>query len=178
MLASIGVYGVLSYSVSQRVQEIGVRLALGAERSDVLQLIVGQGLRLAAVGVVGGLVGAAAVTPVIRTLLYNVTPTDPLSFARRRGLPDAGRDARELHPGPPRDGGRSDRRAAQRLRSTRAQTSRCYHFGRVQLDLPFLRSTRITAADQSARRPERVEFVRMRRAAATSCASGRTARCA
>ena len=80
-LASIGVYGVLSYSVSQRVQEIGVRLALGAERSDVLRLIIGQGMRLAAAGVVGGLIGAAAVTPVIRTLLYNVTPTDPVSFA-------------------------------------------------------------------------------------------------
>ena len=80
-LASIGVYGVLSYSVSQRVQEIGVRLALGAERRDVLRLIIGQGMRLAAAGVVGGLIGAAAVTPVIRTLLYNVTPTDPVSFA-------------------------------------------------------------------------------------------------
>jgi len=80
VLASIGVYGVLSYSVSQRVQEIGVRLALGAERGDVLKLIVGQGVRLAGMGVVGGLAGAAAVTPLIRTLLFNVTPTDPLSF--------------------------------------------------------------------------------------------------
>ncbi|MBA3295412.1 MAG: FtsX-like permease family protein, partial [Acidobacteria bacterium] len=81
ILASIGVYGVLSYSVSQRVQEIGVRLALGAERSHVLKLIVGQGVKLAGMGVIGGLAGAAAVTPVIRTLLFNVTPTDPLSFA-------------------------------------------------------------------------------------------------
>ncbi|MEO6213463.1 MAG: ABC transporter permease [Vicinamibacterales bacterium] len=81
VLASIGVYGVLSYSVSQRVQEIGVRLALGAERSHVLKLIVGQGVKLAVMGVIGGLAGAAAVTPLIRTLLFNVTPTDPLSFA-------------------------------------------------------------------------------------------------
>jgi putative ABC transport system permease protein len=79
-LASIGVYGVLSYSVSQRVQEIGVRLALGAERSHVLKLIVGQGLTLAAFGVVGGLIGAWGVTRFISTLLFNVTPTDPLSF--------------------------------------------------------------------------------------------------
>ena len=56
-------------------------MALGAERSDVLRLIIGQGMRLAAAGVAGGLIGAAAVTPVIRTLLYNVTPTDPVSFA-------------------------------------------------------------------------------------------------
>ena len=81
MLASIGIYGVLSYSVSQRVQEIGVRMALGAERGHVMKLIVGQGAKLAAIGVVGGLLGAAAITPVIRTLLFNVTPTDPISFA-------------------------------------------------------------------------------------------------
>jgi predicted permease len=80
-LASVGVYGVLSYSVSQRTQEIGVRVALGAARSDVLRLIVGQGLRLAGVGIVVGLAGAFGVTPVIRTMLYNVTPTDPLSFS-------------------------------------------------------------------------------------------------
>jgi putative ABC transport system permease protein len=79
-LASIGVYGVLSYSVSQRVQEIGVRLALGAERSHVLKLIVGQGLTHAPFGVVGGLKGAWGVTRFISTLLFNVTPTDPLSF--------------------------------------------------------------------------------------------------
>jgi putative ABC transport system permease protein len=80
LLASVGVYGVLSYSVSQRVQEIGVRLALGAERRDVLRLVVGQGVRLAAVGVVVGVVGALGVTQFVKTLLYNVTPTDPASF--------------------------------------------------------------------------------------------------
>lgn len=80
VLASIGVYGVLSYSVSQRVQEIGVRVALGAARGDVLRLIVGQGVRLAAWGIAGGIVGAAAITWVIRSILYNVTPTDPVSF--------------------------------------------------------------------------------------------------
>jgi putative ABC transport system permease protein len=80
VLAAIGVYGVLSYSVSQRTQEIGVRVALGAARRDVMRLIVGQGLRLAAVGIVLGVIGAALVTPAIRTILYNVTPTDPFSF--------------------------------------------------------------------------------------------------
>ena len=80
ILASIGVYGVLSYSVSQRVREIGVRIALGAERRNVLTLIVGQGLRLAGAGVLLGLAGAWGITRVIATLLYNVTPTDPVSF--------------------------------------------------------------------------------------------------
>jgi putative ABC transport system permease protein len=81
VLASIGVYGVLSYAVSQRTQEIGVRVALGAARRDVLRLIVGQGLKLAAAGIVLGLVGAFFVTPVIRTILFKVAPTDPVSFA-------------------------------------------------------------------------------------------------
>ena len=79
-LASIGVYGVLSYSVSQRRQEIGVRVALGADRSHVLRLIVGQGLKLAAAGIVIGAGAAFAVTPVIKTILYNVAPGDPVSF--------------------------------------------------------------------------------------------------
>ena len=80
VLASIGVYGVLSYSVSQRTQEIGVRVALGAERQDVLRLVVGQGLKLAGVGIAFGVAGAFLVTPAARSVLYNVTPTDPISF--------------------------------------------------------------------------------------------------
>ena len=80
LLASVGVYGVLSYSVSQRVQEIGVRMALGAERKDVLRLILGHGMKLAAFGIVLGIVGAAAATQGIKTVLFNVTPTDPISF--------------------------------------------------------------------------------------------------
>ena len=81
LLASIGVYGVLSYSVSQRVQEIGVRVALGAERRDVLRLVVGQGVRLALVGIALGIIGAFGVTWTIQSELYNVKPYDPLSFA-------------------------------------------------------------------------------------------------
>jgi len=79
-LAGIGVYGVLSFSVSQRTQEMGVRIALGAQRGDVLGLVVRQGVVLAAIGVLFGIAGAFGVTRVIRSLLYNVTPTDPLSF--------------------------------------------------------------------------------------------------
>ena len=80
VLAAIGVYGVLSFSVSQRTQEIGLRVALGAARGDVLRLVVQQGVGLAGLGVAVGLIGAFGVTRVIGTLLYNVEPTDPISF--------------------------------------------------------------------------------------------------
>jgi len=80
LLAAIGVYGVLSYSVAQRTQEIGVRMALGAGRGDVLRLVVVQGIRLAIVGVVIGVMGSYFVTPIIKSELVNVSPTDPLSF--------------------------------------------------------------------------------------------------
>jgi len=79
-LAAIGVYGVLSFSVSQRTQEMGVRVALGAQRADVLRLVVRQGVTLALFGVVAGMVGAFGVTRVISSLLYNVTASDPISF--------------------------------------------------------------------------------------------------
>ena len=81
LLAVTGVYGLLAYAVSQRTQEIGVRVALGAARRDVIRLIVGQGMRLAAVGIALGLVASFAVTGVIASLLYNITPTDPVTFA-------------------------------------------------------------------------------------------------
>jgi ABC-type antimicrobial peptide transport system permease subunit len=74
------VYGVLSYTVSQRRQEIGVMVALGASRRNVLNLIVGQGLKLAAAGVVLGLAGAAAAGKAAQSLLFNVSPFDPVSF--------------------------------------------------------------------------------------------------
>jgi ABC-type antimicrobial peptide transport system permease subunit len=80
VLAIVGVYGVLSYSVSQRTQEFGVRMALGAEPRDVRRMMLGQGLALAAWGTVLGVLGAFGITRVIGSLLYNVTPTDPVSF--------------------------------------------------------------------------------------------------
>jgi putative ABC transport system permease protein len=81
LLASIGVYGVLSYSVSQRTQEIGVRVALGAGRGDILRLVVGHGLLLAGIGISVGLALSAAAMPLARSLLYNVSPFDPLTFS-------------------------------------------------------------------------------------------------
>lgn len=80
LLAAIGVYGVLSYSVSQRTQEIGVRVALGAGRREILRLVVGQGLVLAAIGIAVGWLLAAAAMPAARSLLYRVSPFDPITF--------------------------------------------------------------------------------------------------
>jgi putative ABC transport system permease protein len=80
MLAAIGVYGVLSYSVAQRTQEIGVRVALGASRMNILKLVVVQGVKLAVIGVVIGVVGSFFVTPVIQSELVSVSAKDPASF--------------------------------------------------------------------------------------------------
>jgi predicted permease len=81
VLAAVGIYGVISYSVVQRTKEIGIRMALGASRGDVLRLVTGEGLRLAAAGVALGLVGAAATARVLSTLLFEVQPTDAMTYA-------------------------------------------------------------------------------------------------
>ena len=80
-LASIGLYGVMSYSVSQRTREIGIRMALGAQRSDVLQLVVRQGLLLTAIGVGLGLLGSLGLTRLISSMLFGVSATDVGTFA-------------------------------------------------------------------------------------------------
>jgi predicted permease len=80
LLATVGIYGVLSYSVEQRTQEIGIRVALGASRREVFRMILRQSAVLAGAGIVIGAIGARLVTPFVRSILYNVTPTDPISF--------------------------------------------------------------------------------------------------
>jgi putative ABC transport system permease protein len=81
VLACIGIYGVMAYAVRQRTQEIGVRMALGARRSDVLQLILNSGLRLALLGVAIGLIGALIATHLMTSLLFEVSATSPLALS-------------------------------------------------------------------------------------------------
>jgi putative ABC transport system permease protein len=81
ILAGVGIYGVIAYTTAQRSREIGVRVALGAQSKDVLKLIIGQGVRLSLAGLLLGLGGALSLTRVMKTLLFGISATDPLTFA-------------------------------------------------------------------------------------------------
>jgi putative ABC transport system permease protein len=81
LLAAVGIYGVISYSVSQRTQEIGIRMALGAPRAAVMRMVVGQAMLLAVAGLAAGAAGAWGLTRLMQKLLFGVTPSDPATFA-------------------------------------------------------------------------------------------------
>jgi putative ABC transport system permease protein len=85
-LAAVGLYGVMAYTVSQRTQEIGVRMAMGAQRADVLRMVVGGGLKLTLVGVAIGVAAALALARLVATMLFDVTPFDPASYAATAGV--------------------------------------------------------------------------------------------
>jgi ABC-type antimicrobial peptide transport system permease subunit len=80
-LAAVGLYGVVAYGVSLRTQEIGIRMAIGAGRGDVLRMIVAGGMRVALIGVLVGIAGALAMSRLLRTMLFGVTVVDPASYA-------------------------------------------------------------------------------------------------
>jgi ABC-type antimicrobial peptide transport system permease subunit len=80
LLACVGLYGIMAYNVARRTHEIGIRLALGAEGRDVLRMVVGQGFKLALIGVAIGIAGALVLTRFLASLLYGLEPTDPLTF--------------------------------------------------------------------------------------------------
>jgi ABC-type antimicrobial peptide transport system permease subunit len=80
LLASIGIYGVLSYMVGQRTKEIGVRMALGAQKLDVLRLIMKDGVEMTLTGIILGVIGAFGLTRLMSSMLFGVKPTDPLTF--------------------------------------------------------------------------------------------------
>ena len=115
LLALAGVYGVMAYTVSQRVPELGVRIALGATPENIRALIFGQGAKLAGAGLALGIVLALLGGRLLEGLLFGVTASDPLILVavdRRDRHGDAGR---VLHPGAPRRQGRPDGRAARRV---------------------------------------------------------------
>jgi putative ABC transport system permease protein len=85
-LTAIGVYGVISYLVNERTHEIGIRLALGAERRTILQMLLGYGLRLAIIGAAVGLVCALLLSNLLASALYGIRPTDPVTFGLAIGL--------------------------------------------------------------------------------------------
>ena len=99
VLAMVGIYGVMSYTVTQRTHEIGIRVAIGAQPRDVFRMVIGQGMMLAMIGVAFGLVGAFGLTRLMTTMLFGVEPTDPATFIAIAVLLSSRGVGRVLHTG-------------------------------------------------------------------------------
>ena len=112
VLAGIGIYGVISYSVAQRTQEIGIRMALGAGREDVMMMILLQGARIASAGLIIGMAAAFGLTRYLENLLFSVSPVRSRHVRHGRPCPRRSRPARLLHSRSPRLASRPDDRIA------------------------------------------------------------------
>lgn len=86
LLASIGIYGVMAYTFSQRTNEIGIRMAMGAQRSDILKIAVNEGATIVVFGVTAGLAGSFVLTRFLQAMLFDVKPTDPITFVAIPGI--------------------------------------------------------------------------------------------
>ena len=115
VLASVGLYGVMALTVTQRTRELGIRMALGAERTNIFKLVLGQGMTLMAIGIGIGLIGAIAAGRALMSLLYNVGVLDAGAVIDRRVFAVDCRVDRLLRAGPPRDARRSDRCLTKRI---------------------------------------------------------------
>lgn len=145
VLAVIGIYGVVAYSVAQRGQEIGIRAALGAQQGDILKMVLAQGGRIAVVGAVAGLV-AAALTRLMSGLLYSVKRVRPADVCGRVRCADGRRPAGELCTRAQGGAGRSDGGAALRLTRRRRHPAAAPRRGRA----PNYRSEEVTASPAPA----------------------------
>ena len=124
VIAAVGLYGVMAYSVAQRTQEIGIRMALGAQGRDVVNLVVGQALRLMLIGTGIGFAGAYGLTRVIASQLFGISAFDPPDVDRHGAHPDVVLGARGVGAGLPRHARGPDARAALRLGGCR--WTRCF----------------------------------------------------
>ena len=115
MLALVGIYGVVTYSVAARTREIGVRMALGAQRGNVIGMVVREGMTLGMAGIVAGLAASYPLTRLMTSLLYGVKATDPRIFAAASAMLAADRAVRELVAGAERSEHRASDRAARRV---------------------------------------------------------------